>query len=1852
MKQSRNLGLSSGAGAEPHGSTGGPRHGGGTKTERPPVRRRTKRRIVRLPADRIQQARHPLRTVVVLLLSSMLVIGGFWAVSSSGVIANRFKPTLERELTKALHRPVTVGRLEGGVFDRVVVRDVRIGAPAADAEALDITIERVVVRYSLWDILVRKAPLADSLREIQLIKPLIRFEKDAAGTWRGPNLLSWPAPDSRTPKFPALKITLVAGELRFTDPEHRASLHNVKGQFNLKNPADARLYLSGRTDDRRAQNVKASGEFDLIGGAFHVAVSAGHLRLRPFERVAQPSPFLEILDGKAGLEIQLTSRGDSPSNRMREPRRASRSGGRKTDELIPGVDLQGKIVLEDVSLKTSLLAEPLRGVYGVTLISNDRLQIKSMQATWGSTNWKAAGVVSRLQQPVVDVKVSNDHIRLEDLAAAVPKFKQLQSEGEASALIALRGQAPEVKATATLRMAEGRIGNVHIRDFESISRFSGKELRLLLARGHVARGWIEGKGAVVFAEDSKTSPQVTLTGEAKGLALEEIASLFGVKMLNGAVDGTIAVVGPADRLAVCGTVSSERIAAAGMEFKRVQGSLELNPGGMTVTARADWGTLPAVLIRGALDRRGANWILRQVRLYQNGTELVRAGGEADTGPSGALRVQIHARRLPVRSLPYLPPALHHLNGNVNLDGFLGGTMRQMCFVGRFQSPDLLRLPARTMDAGGDVMLNGKQLILRSFAADHGSIQAQGALAWRSAPAVRAEIAWRQASLDGVAALLGAPVEQTLPQGSLSGQASLFGPLRQMRSRGNIELRRLSWRGIEADSGKIDFNSDSGRFRVRKMELRQAQGYLEAELEANLERTGADNPFQMRGTLKNFGFNGRAWDGSLKLDGNHIAGSDGDRTQMRLSLDRLKVGDRRLPAVLGQMVFFWKDLSLQITRLDWGKKLSAAGRLQAGPHPGGSVQVTLDHTRLGALREVLTPGRGPLPVPASGTLQAEFSEQDGKGGLNITLGTGNVAGEISWQSGPESSRRALTAEMKLTALPLKSLAELFMIGVDHKLLLKGTATGNMRITTAGGKLGETSGRLEVAEFVFGEWIFKHLKLGWDKQGKKLEIKQLEGIQPDGSLRALGGSMIENADGFYELALDLQAENYKLLQRFFNGRFSARGSLRFKEDIPDLQLRVASPDFGLNLCHFKDFSVDLHCRGQEMNIQTAPDLPYRIEADLRLPPDGRVEFRDLELRDAETRQKYVVMTGILDGAGEGRSDLKVLVNGVGADTIARSLNWPQPWTGTASGTIHYTDPGNVPAFTIDVKVENGSVLNLPFDTFEGTLVLDRNWLYFKGPEHGCALTRKEKYTLFLQGKMPLPSTPQASVEMRGAEMDVHAWMPEGDFSYITFIPYFSAAKGRSSLDLFIRGTVEYPSLSGSATVMDGSLSPRLYTPLVEHLNGSVRFDSNKVFVDRLEGRIGEGILEVKPGPAAPWLAVFRRLEPDELNVALVSKNGRIWFDSTVDYEFVSAWAKLQATIGGTLESPVFGGAIELADGQFTYPPKNLSAFTRSLKGTNVQYNGLKLIARKNLWFYNDVVRAQIRPDNSVTLNGGRNDFSGTGRIALSRGTINFSDTDFNLDPNEEAFVTFQGHEAPRLSALANTTIRDVQIKDEGRTRDAVIYLRVGGPLGELKIDLSSEPVMTQAQIISLLTLGEDYSNWSKDALNQEVQMFGARILGKVAGNMLGREIERRVKKIAPVDVIGIRFGGVEQLAGNIVSGSNTGAANASSASTGTSLLQNTQIDVGKYITDDLYVNYRGTIKDRGIDNGGLSLQSRLGVEYNLGSSRKFKVYKNFDADSNQEFFWGIEARNEFKSWSPNDAEGNTADASGAPKGQARK
>lgn len=1796
------------------------------RREKPVRRTRTVRRPPHLPKARVQQIRHPLLSLSILLGSVLLLVGGFWLLSSSGLVANRFKPQLERELSTALNRSVTIDRIEGGLFDRVVLRNMRISNRTAGTESLDITIQRVVVQYSLWDILVRKRPLAESLYQIQLIHPLIRFERTPEGKWLGPDLASLPlgglaaGPAAPAPLLPPIKLSLLAGEVRVQDGPRSMSLKNLKGLLNLRDPSAARLFLSGRTDPGRRQNVRLSGLLDLTQGTYRLGLNAAKLQLGAWGRVFKLSEWADMQSGQADLNLKLVSR--EPSDR----------------DWLPGMSVSGRAVLYDLAFATRLLPVPIQNVFGVVSLEDRDLNLKNLQAVVGKTSWSAQGRIENLRAPRLHIRVQSQDLNLSDLTEVVPKFRQLRTTGSGQAAILIKGPAADLNVTGTFNLPEGQVGRLAIRKFEVISKYHAGQLRILLARGLLARGGIEGTGTISFGSENQPQPAIRVQTNVKGVELADLSELLGLKSLQGKLDGSLAVTGALERPEFKGSFSSPRIRVEGVELKRLSGYSVLDGQTWTLRLLADWGPLSQAVLAGEVLRQGEGWKLQAATLTHGGRELLRVSGQWAGRGDQPWSGRITTRRLPLPLVPALPSSCRHLNGTVTFTGDLSGTPRQPELKGAFQAAPLLTADGLALDAQGQLRLSPRGLDVNEAWVDDQRMRLEGHVGWGSTDSLSAQLAFKRGSVRSLLLLAGQrPPRDT--RGHLNGQVVLSGTTQQVQSRGDVTFKNLAYRTLSADSGTLKFTTQGRRLWLKELSLVQPQGKFNAFVETELGK--APGPFQVLAWMENFRVGERTWSGDLRVRGTSLAG-ERETYAAQLSLENFGVDGRSLPALRGQVEI--RGSQVDFKNLTWGEKLTGQGSLTLSPNPQGRLELGFVQSDLEPLRTLLFPKWYPVPEPLTGSLRADLAQRHVAATLKAAGEQGNFQGDVELSFGVKAWQ-SLEGRLQLDDMRTSTLLTLFQADRPEHAP-QGRLSGQLLFSGREGRLEQHAGDLTFTGFVFGHWKFKSLHVAWEQTGDELKLKKLDGLQPVGSLQAESGRLQWDQDGQGRISLNLLADQFGFFSRTFSGHFAVRGSLRLQPEF-DLRLAVASPDFQLNLYPFGDFRAQLQYQGENLIIRTPADYPLTIAGDLRLPPDGTVFFNRLTI--ADSRQTYIDATGRVDGTNT--SDLRIKVRNVNADIIARSLGWPQPWAGNTSGLFRYTDADKNVRMEIDVRIENGSVLNLPFDVCSGNLLVDRDWLYFRGQQAPVTLTRYGKYTLTLEGKLPLPQSPAAAAALKGAEMDLKVAMPEGDLSYITFIPYFSDASGRSGLDLRVHGTMDYPTLSGRAWAEKATLSPRLYAPRVKDVNLALAFDDNQVYIERMEGTVGEGRLRLSAGPLAPWACVFRRLQPHELNLRVDSDQKKLRLETTPDVEYVSALADLHVLLGGTYEAPVVSGQLELSDGQLTFPARPLTEFARNLKSANLGYDRFKLVTRNNLWFYNDVVRAQIKPDQSVVLNGGKYDFSAEGRIALAKGTFTYLNTDFNLDPNEEAAVLFPGREKPRLEGLAKTVIRNVEIKDEGRSRNATIYLRVQGEVGALKVTLSSEPDMTQAQIVSLLTLGEDYSSWSQEQIDQKVQAAGARVLGRLAGNLIGREIGRSIKKFTPVDVIDVRLGGVEKLADSIMAGegNSRSAQSGGSEITGTSLLQDTQIDVGKYVTDDLFLNYRGVLKDRGTEQGGLSWQSYLGLEYNLDPSKRIRVYKNFDVDSNQEVFWGIEGRMQFKGWVPSDAETDSAATTPTPAGR---
>jgi translocation and assembly module TamB len=214
-------------------------------------------------------------------------------------------------------------------------------------------------------------------------------------------------------------------------------------------------------------------------------------------------------------------------------------------------------------------------------------------------------------------------------------------------------------------------------------------------------------------------------------------------------------------------------------------------------------------------------------------------------------------------------------------------------------------------------------------------------------------------------------------------------------------------------------------------------------------------------------------------------------------------------------------------------------------------------------------------------------------------------------------------------------------------------------------------------------------------------------------------------------------------------------------------------------------------------------------------------------------------------------------------------------------------------------------------------------------------------------------------------------------------------------------------------------------------------------------------------------------------------------------------------------------------------------------NIALN-LQVLMNRNNWVRGQGANVELRGDLNIRKDF-REPISIIGNIGVIRGTYENFGKVFRIQ--EGGTVSFSGREEidPFLDIRALFRVSDINV-----------YIDIGGQVSEPKITLSSDPAMSETDIVSYLIFGAS----SSDISSGERSAIGGLASG-VAGGIAAAQLERLMGNAVSLDVVSI-------------SGSS--------------------VEVGKYLTEDLYVAYERGTTDSIIDSNNITYNKVL-VEYHI-------------------------------------------------------
>ncbi|MCX7723923.1 MAG: translocation/assembly module TamB [Thermodesulfovibrio sp.] len=332
-----------------------------------------------------------------------------------------------------------------------------------------------------------------------------------------------------------------------------------------------------------------------------------------------------------------------------------------------------------------------------------------------------------------------------------------------------------------------------------------------------------------------------------------------------------------------------------------------------------------------------------------------------------------------------------------------------------------------------------------------------------------------------------------------------------------------------------------------------------------------------------------------------------------------------------------------------------------------------------------------------------------------------------------------------------------------------------------------------------------------------------------------------------------------------------------------------------------------------------------------------------------------------------------------------------------------------------------------------------------------------------------------------------------------------KGRASMQVYIYENRKNPEIAGEVEVENASLTLRKDIPTLHNLNAVISFNENRVLIEKAQGIFSEGNVYMD------GIVYF-----EKFTIKHLALSGKI---SQVRWIFAPrCWAYLngQIYLKGFYNQPFLLGQVNIQNGVYTekFDWTKLalkSNSTKTILTKDSWLNNLKLNIRvqTNNFFVNNNL-ATVNLNGDIVLKGSVPEPSLIGWINAKDGWIYFRGNKFEIS---KLFIQFNDPTSikPYLNISARTSISQYNIN-----------LNINGYIDQFNLILSSNPPLSESELLNMLVLGQNGAVGKGIPGTSEAASF-------ITGQMQ-EVIEERVKGLTGLDVMTVEPG-VSKTTGSI-------------------------------------------------------------------------------------------------------------------------
>ena len=673
-----------------------------------------------------------------------------------------------------------------------------------------------------------------------------------------------------------------------------------------------------------------------------------------------------------------------------------------------------------------------------------------------------------------------------------------------------------------------------------------------------------------------------------------------------------------------------------------------------------------------------------------------------------------------------------------------------------------------------------------------------------------------------------------------------------------------------------------------------------------------------------------------------------------------------------------------------------------------------------------------------------------------------------------------------------------------------------------------------------------------------------------------------------------------------RLYAQGEISLEEGLPlDLRVNFLNQDISSLLSNFIKSDLISKFRGKatgSLEIKgnyASPDLYLSAlieDAQLEKIPLNSIEVK-LEKIGSMVRINQLKLSqrkGELTAGGwinldedNKNLDIQFSADNVDLSQLSNLFGFEEEIKGLASFKAEVTGDIDSPNISFSAKVEKGKFQDFIFDNLTFEALYNQDILEVKQ-----FVLDKEGHQIKGKGKIPYEFSSMGKEKVASSLTDIPIdfvlTLENTDLSFISmfFKEDIKQIQGLTNAELELSGTLNQPILNGSIALTDGEVELYQFPTKINDLNVFLQLEDNLVKIEDMNFRIDQYRIYTS-GEFA-----LKNLQPQDLNINIWTNKEEILYQ-----DIFKAQADLKAKLTGLFTSPHIEGILTLSQGELNWKdnnkdiplnPSELLSKLINVKGDiDLEVKILDdFIAKTNDFNLKLVGGLKVQgPLSAPKLNGA---------LEIKQGYIAFLDKKFRVSDGKVIFSDSTGEDMI-LDIRAKTEIDDIDV-----------FVTISGILAQPTITLSSSPVLSESEIISLLMFNKNYAGLTEGEMGTILQEEMINLIAQGLSIRFLNQIENQVADSFGLDEFRIETIFKKEQDSDLAFF--PGLA-----------LETLAFKVGKYFSENFYLTYSAPLFEMGIGD--------LGLEYKIKDNLTFNTQIGSPGLQEDEFELKFELQYEF-------------------------